>query len=190
MMDAGGDWHRAGCLAERKIDDPFPGATKRHRLFEALAQRQRRDRCSNSVLAFIKHVMNPVRYVGNRDLFEARRGQVNHVLAFSGLTLAEDGKLRHSEVAHTLSEAAAAASALRRALLDRKVHPDVLLFCRAELVADNYFHAVFEATTSVAEKLRSRAELGSDGGVLVDEALGPRPSWRASAGVQYVAIRK
>jgi uncharacterized protein (TIGR02391 family) len=64
------------------------------------------------------------------------------------------------------------ASALRKALVERKVHADVLKFCRAELLVDNYFHAVFEATKSIAEKLRQKTGLGSDGSPLVDEALG------------------
>jgi uncharacterized protein (TIGR02391 family) len=97
---------------------------------------------------------------------------VNAVLAFSGVELQEDGKLRRRVAATTLSQAEAAASALRKALVERKVHGDVLMFCRAELVADNYFHAVFEATKSVAEKLRAKTGLTSDGAVLVDEALG------------------
>ena len=64
-----------------------------------------------------------------------------------------------------------AASVLRKALVERRVHADVLKFCRAELVVDNYFHAVFEATKSVAQKLRDRTGLTSDGAPLVDEAL-------------------
>jgi uncharacterized protein (TIGR02391 family) len=51
------------------------------------------------------------------------------------------------------------------------VHPDVLRFCRAELVADNYFHAVLEATKSVAVKLRAKSGLTEDGAKLVDAAL-------------------
>jgi hypothetical protein len=74
--------------------------------------------------------------------------------------------------AQTLTEAEATACALRKVLIERKVHADVLKFCRAELLVDNYFHAVFEATKSVAEKLRQKTGLGSDGSQLVDEALG------------------
>lgn len=159
-------------LRECGIDDPIPDMTKRHRLFAALKQRQNADGCANSVLAFVKHVMNPVRHVGNKDYFDREREKVNAVLAFSGLRLGEDGKLRVIKAAQTLNEAEAAATALRKALVERKVHADVLKFCRAELVADNYFHAVFEATKSVAEKLREKTGLVSDGAPLVDEALG------------------
>lgn len=159
-------------LNECAIADLDPTLTKRHRLFGALKEKQRADGCANGVLAFVKSVMNPVRYVGRRDQFESRRNALNGVLAFSGLLLGEDGRLRRTTVASTVSEAEAAASALRKALVERKVHGDVLRFCRAELLVDNYFHAVFEATKSVADKLRSRTGLLSDGSELVDQALG------------------
>jgi uncharacterized protein (TIGR02391 family) len=59
--------------------------------------------------------------------------------------------------------------------MTRGVHPDVLRFCRAELVADNYFHAVLEATKSIADKLRSKTGLTDDGADLVDKALSGNP---------------
>lgn len=159
-------------LRDCEIDDPLAGTTKRVRLFEALRARQDRDRSANSVLRFVAHAMAPVRHVGSRDYYETKRGEVNAVLAFCGLELRDDGKLHRRGAARTLWQAEAAAGALRKALVERKVHGDVLKFCRAELVADNYFHAVFEATKSVAEKLREKAGLTSDGAALVDEALG------------------
>jgi len=39
-------------LGQLGVDDPLPGMTKRVRLFEALTQRQQRDRCGNLVVAF------------------------------------------------------------------------------------------------------------------------------------------
>jgi uncharacterized protein (TIGR02391 family) len=39
------------------------------------------------------------------------------------------------------------------------------------LLSDNYFHAVLEAAKSVADKLRERTGLSSDGGPLVDQVL-------------------
>lgn len=160
------------CLASCNIGDPHPSATKRHRLFAALRAKQNADGCANGVLAFVKHVMDPVRYVGQRTEFENRRSALNAVLAFASVVLGEDGHLRRARTARTVTEAEAAAGTLRKALVERRVHADVLKFCRAELVADNYFHAVFEATKSVAEKLREKAGLASDGAKLVDEALG------------------
>jgi uncharacterized protein (TIGR02391 family) len=47
-----------------------------------------------------------------------------------------------------------------------------LRFCRAELLQENYFHAVLEAAKSVAEKIRNRTGLRGDGAALVDAAFG------------------
>jgi uncharacterized protein (TIGR02391 family) len=47
-----------------------------------------------------------------------------------------------------------------------------LVFCRAELLNDNYFHAVLEAVKSVGDKLRSKTGLLDDGAALVNRALG------------------
>jgi uncharacterized protein (TIGR02391 family) len=48
----------------------------------------------------------------------------------------------------------------------------VTAFCRAEILAEDYFHAVFEATKSVADKIRRISGLQLDGAELVDAAFG------------------
>ena len=84
------------------------------------------------------------------------RANVNRAVAFAGLAVDETGEVYKVDRAATLSEAQRRADDLRADLVTRGVHPDVLRFCRAELVADNYFHAVLEATKSIADKLRAR----------------------------------
>ncbi len=157
----------SGC----NIPDPLPNYTKRHRLFEALKAKQISDQCGNNIVACIQRAMNPVRHHNAQEWFENTRSKLNHVLAFAGYQLGENGKLTQVERAETHTEAAARASRLRERLLARNVHSDVLRFCREELLVDNYFHAVFEATKSVAEKIRQLTSLASDGALLVDEAF-------------------
>lgn len=154
------------------IADPFPAVTKRDRLFEALSARQSQDRCGNNVAAFIHAAMSPVRYTGRTAEFEDRRAALNRRLAFCGLELREDGNLRKTTAVRTLTEAQERAGRLRAELERRRVHPDVLRFCRSELLQENYFHAVFETTKSVAEKLREKSGLTLDGAELVDAACG------------------
>lgn len=155
-----------------RIEDAMQGATKRIRLFEALNRRQQQDRAGNNVGAFIEAAMSPVRFVGASDEYEVHRAGLNEVLAFSGLFLGEDGKLRISSPARTLDEASQRASELRTELTRRQVHADVLSFCRAELLQENYFHAVFEATKSVADKIRAKSGKSQDGAELVDIVFG------------------
>lgn len=159
-------------LQESNIEDPLPGFTKRERLFEALNQKQKQDRCANNVVAFIHKSMNPVRYTQKPHVFENRRFELNKALAFAGLVLGENGKLREITTAQTLSEAQERAGKLYKQLLARNTHSDILLFCRAELLQDNYFHAVFEATKSIADKIREKSGLSNDGARLVDDAFG------------------
>jgi len=154
------------------IDDPVPEMTKRHRLFQALRARQEKDGCANNVIAFIHAAMDPALFIGNAEGFRTLRDSLNEALAFSGLHLGEDGRLAQVTQAQTLDEAQQRAGRLRAELTRRRVHPDVLQFCRAELLQENYFHAVFEATKSVAEKIRKRTGLTGDGADLVDEAFG------------------
>jgi uncharacterized protein (TIGR02391 family) len=63
--------------------------------------------------------------------------------------------------------------------------PDLLRFCRAELLQHNYFHAVLEASKSVADKLRTLTGLSGDGTKLVDAtcslASGPRIAFNGLA---------
>lgn len=159
-------------LGECGIGDPNPGMTKRVRLFEALKARQTLDGCSNNVCAFIQRVMNPVLYVNSPEYFATKIGELNHVLAFQGLTFNDQGKFEYCKPALSIPEAQGNADKLRSKLVDRGVHPDVLKFCRAELVQGNYFHAVLEASKSVAQKIRDKTGFSSDGNTLVDEAFG------------------
>lgn len=158
-------------LQECSIGDPDPNMTKWKRLSLAFSTKQAQDRCANNIVGFIQHVMNPARHHNRLDWFTDTRFRLNQALSFEGLFLGEDGLVILSKRATTISEAAARASRLKERLVLRNVHPDILKFCREELLVDNYFHAVFEATKSVAEKIRNKTSLTSDGATLVDEAF-------------------
>jgi uncharacterized protein (TIGR02391 family) len=152
------------------------------RLYNALAARQNTNGHGDRVLAFIKVALDPPRYIGKTDLFELRCDSVNVCLAFHGLAFREDGKFHRTTVATTLSEAEDRARRLRTALEQRGIHPDVVHYCRAEFLQNNCFHAVLEASKSVAEKLRQKSGLTSDGADLVDSALaGQNPVLRINA---------
>jgi uncharacterized protein (TIGR02391 family) len=158
-------------LAECKIPEADPGMTKWKRLFSCFACYQNKHGFGNHVVAFIHKAMSPVRYTDHQELFTIRREALNCVLAFSGLHLGEDGCLRRGDIASTIPEARARASRLSAALESRAVHADVMLFCRAELLQENYFHAVFEAMKSISAKLRSLSGLTSDGAELVQQTF-------------------
>lgn len=162
-------------LSRCKMPDPTPNLTKRIRLYNAFAESQNTRQNRGAVLAFIRKAMRPERYVRNSERFEPMRTNLNAALSFAGLSVDASGVLSASQKARTLPEAERRANELRDGLAARGVHPDVLRFCRAELLADNYFHAVLEATKSVADKIRDRTGLSDDGTTLVNRALHGNP---------------
>ncbi|MYA68055.1 MAG: TIGR02391 family protein [Gammaproteobacteria bacterium] len=161
-------------LASSKMTDPGT-ITKRHRIYNAFAESQNTKKNRTHILEFIRLAMKPARYSREPQRYEPMRALLNRALAFSGLLVDETGKLKPAKTAQTLPEAQRRARDLRTDLEGRGVHPDVLKFCRSELVADNYFHAVLEAVKSVADKMRARTGLTDDGSTLVSRVLEGKP---------------
>jgi uncharacterized protein (TIGR02391 family) len=158
-------------LQDANIPDVEPEMTKWKRLFNAFVTHQNAKQYGNHVVMFINRAMNPVQYTSTPELFDRRREQLNVALAFCGMMVGDDGKVRRASHAANLSEALARANRLHAALKGRAVHHDVLAFCKAELLQSNYFHAVFEAMKSIASKIRSLSGLTSDGAELVQQAF-------------------
>lgn len=161
----------ANLVAELKVieDASEVGNTKWKRLFNAVVEAQNRQRDGRPLLRIVGAVMQPVRFQSSEE-FETHRVAVSERLLLSGYRVREDGKVARVLRATTLSEAQQRADALHAELARRDVHPDVLYFCRTELVQQNYFHAVLEASKSVAEKLRELSGQQGDGAPLVDSA--------------------
>lgn len=159
-------------LQDSRIPDVSHDMTKWKRLFNAFVEHQNEKQYGNHIVMFINRAMNPVQYTDTPTVFDSRREQLNAALAFCGMTIGDDGKVRRAAHAENLPEAFARASRLHAALKGRHVHDDVLTFCKAELLESNYFHAVFEAVKSIASKIRSMSGLTCDGADLVRGAFG------------------
>lgn len=163
-------------LVQCRVPDEFGPATKWKRIFYNLWNHQVRKGTRTYALEFIRQAMSPARYIKNPEQFNVMRASLNKALAFAGLQVNEAGELLSAEKVSTLPEAERRAKELETDLVGRGVHPDVLRFCRAELVQNDYFHAVQEATKSIFDKLRTLADRTDDGATLVDATfLGPNP---------------
>jgi len=151
--------------------------TKWKRLFNAIATRQNAMKDGRPLIRLVMEVMAPVRF-GSTAEFDTVRMRLNERLLLSGFEVRDDGKVVRARVARTVGEAQQRADDLRAELARRDVHHDVLAFCRAELMQQNYFHAVLEAAKSVADKLRNLAGATGDGSPLVDALCFPAASPR------------
>lgn len=158
-------------IQDCKIKDITPLMTKWKRLFNALAEAQNKHKVGNHLIMFINRALDPVSYARNKDVFEWRRSELNVVLSFSGFTVREDGKVAKTTRETTLKGARERAGALRAKLEDRGAHAEVFHYCRAELVEENYFHAVLEAVKGVSQRIRKMSSLSSDGAELFNTAF-------------------
>jgi uncharacterized protein (TIGR02391 family) len=138
---------------------PDPGEmTKWRRIAAALSDAQATTRSGACVVAFMNAAMKPVRWTQDRAGFEGMRDGLNGVLAFSGLSVGDDGLIHRRSVARTHGEAATA-----KRLRDE--------FCTKELIAEDCFGAIFEASKGLAERIRSMCGLDEDGHKLIQEAF-------------------
>jgi len=158
-------------LSNQGLVDKSGESTKWKRLYWIFLDCQRQYGCANQIIDFIQSFLSPVRFVGNNDKFEANRQQLNTILAFSGLEYGNDGKFRHCETAKNLDEAEKRARTIQAKFQGRQIHPEVLKYCRPELLQDNYFHAVFEACKGLAKRIRNLSGVQADGATLIDKVF-------------------
>jgi uncharacterized protein (TIGR02391 family) len=155
---------------ELGIADPTPSMTKWKRLFNALVQAQNEHQMGNHLILFINKAMSPVRYTSTPELFSWRQG-LNVALAFAAYGVNDKGQVVRTSPETTVDGSRARAKRPHSALEQRGTHQEVLKYCRAELLQENYFHAVLEALKGVAERLRQMSGLAIDGAELVNTAL-------------------
>ncbi len=155
-------------LLEIGVADTDPTLTKWKRLYNAMVGKQNQVRAGNLLIQFINKAMAPAKYVSAPELFRWRQDGLNVALAFSGYRVLEDGRVAYTTRESTVDGARARAGRLYSLLESRGLHAEVLKYCKAELLEENYFHAVLEAVKGVAERIRLMSGLGSDGADLVN----------------------
>jgi len=161
----------AKILADCGIPDTDPTLTKWKRLHNAFVHFQNAKGDGTKVVVFLCRAMHPSRFVGQMERYQFLLSELNKRLSFIGIELTDTGKYRRVASATTLSEAEQRASHFKPKLEVRKVHTEVMKFCNAELLVENYFHSVFEGVKSIAERLRFISNVQADGNALVDVAF-------------------
>jgi uncharacterized protein (TIGR02391 family) len=158
-------------LRQCQIPDVDETNTKWKRLYNAFADFQNEHQVGNHVVKFITVAMSPESFTGEPERFEERRQALNAVLSFAGVELRKDGKVRRTSAASNLDDALTRSNRMKEELRRRNVHSEVIRFCDAELIANNYFHAVFEAMKSITSRIRELSGETSDGAALVEAAF-------------------
>lgn len=166
-------------LLQAQIEDVVkPGVmmSKHDRLYSAFVKEIQTHHYSNNIVVFLQLYLDPARYVGKTELYESRRRDVNQQLAFEGLEIDETGKaVALKEKASRLQDVELRVKGLHNKLEQRDTHPAIFAFCRAELIVDNYFHAVMEANKGLFQRIRDLSGVEADGNALIEHVFSKNP---------------
>ena len=148
---------------------------KRKRLFNAFINFQSTQKCCNNILKFIQLVLTPSRFVGKSEEFEALRTKVNQQLAFEGYEIKENGKFAQIQKANVISDVELKVENLKQELTNRNAHTQIFRYCTPELLSNNYFHSVFEASKGLFQRIRDLSGLTTDGNALREQVFSSNP---------------
>lgn len=172
----GSEIHRF--LLQARIADIYENETflaKRKRLFNAFANFQNTHNCSNNILKFIQLVLTPSRFVGKLEEFETLRTRVNQQLAFEGYEVMKNGQFTLTQKASVISDVELKVENLKQELTNRDTHAQIFKYCTPELLSNNYFHSVFEASKGLFQRIRDLSGLLTDGNTLIEQAFSNNP---------------
>lgn len=163
-------------FAKAGVWDTSSQSTKWRRLAWVFEEQQAQDGHAGLALDAVRSLLSPVLFVRNPDKFHAARRDVNLVLRFAGVEYLDTGDFRTVSPAESVEDAAGRSRAIQNKFSGRDIHPEVWKYCTAELMADDYFHAVLEAAKGLSHRIREVSGVDGDGAKLVDQVfLGERP---------------
>ncbi len=86
---------------------------------------------------------------------------------FYGYCLDDSGRIASAKTATTFSEAQLRLKTLSARLTELNVHPLVMKFCNEQFLQGDYFHAIFEASKGVVNRIQQLSGIQKDGNSLV-----------------------
>jgi len=159
-------FHEAGIIDKHGPD------TKWKRLYHNFINHQKFQGSNGKIVQFIQSALSPARNLNKKDRHLLFVNELNKALSFEGYYVSESGKInRASTKTTTISEAEARAKELSQRLITRDIHSRVLYYCKAELLAEDYFHATHEAVKGVFSRIRDMTFIEEDGHKLIDATL-------------------
>lgn len=145
--------------------------SKRKKLYNAFEKNQKDYKCANNIILFMQNILDPQRYVGNQDLWGILKGKVNNQLAFEGWFLNDSNQIVAIEKASILSDVQIKVEGLKSKLIEQGAHKSIFDCCNSELLADNYFHAVFESSKGLIKRIQDLAGVKYDGQNLMENVF-------------------
>ncbi len=151
-------------------DNLGKGISKHNRLFNSFANELNKFHDDSKIIQFIETICKPIQFDSDYK-FNNLIGDINQTLIFMGCKIDEQGKIISTSSAASINEALERTNKLKLELDKRKIHPCVMKYCSKEYLANDYFHACFEAVKGLFDRIRQMTGRNEDGNDLLDRAF-------------------
>lgn len=161
--------------------------TKWKRIYDTLNACQQSDHSSARIFEFIKTVLNPIRYTNSsrtENQYNEALQRTNIILSFSGYKIDSNSNIIQIKQAQNIEEALQQARNFYRMLISRKIHSEILKYCKPEALQENYFHAVFEAIKGLTARIKEITGLDKDGITLINMVFSAQKPYLAINSMQ------
>lgn len=151
------------------IPDNSNESTKWRRLDFTLRESQNIFNCGNKILEVIQYVFHPTSsWFSNENEYKSSIIDINKCISFYGFELREDGKIHEIQSSKTRNQANEKYNLLKSKLYERNIHPLILQFCTQDIVNEDYFSIIFEASKSIYDRIRNMTGITYDGNKLIN----------------------
>lgn len=150
------------------IEDNSNQSTKWRRLDFVMRETQTTYSCGNKVLEIIKYVFHPTSsWFPDNNEYKSYINEINKCISFYGYEVQEDGNIHLIKSSKTRTQANERYDSLKSKLIERNIHPQILEFCTQDIVNEDYFSIIFEASKSVYDRIRKMTGINLDGNRLI-----------------------
>lgn len=122
----------------------------------------------------IEEIMHPVKFANNKAVWDKNLEEINFTLRFYGYELTDGGKIQSTISTKTYSEGINRTKNFLEKLQSKGIHENIIKYCSPELLNENFFHAILEASKSILFRIKQMVLSSRDGNNLIMESFDPK----------------
>lgn len=145
----------------------IPGDSKSKRIYKCFINEVHRTNNDLKIVSFIERALDPSRFADSKR-YDDVLNDINSVLLFMGCEINKSGKVKIVKKATTIDEVQERINVLENEAKKRNVHLEVLKYCKREYLDKDYFHAQFEASKGLFQRIRDLTNQNVDGTKLIN----------------------
>ncbi|WP_100065139.1 TIGR02391 family protein [Miniphocaeibacter massiliensis] len=153
------------------MDNDSTISTKWNRIYNSISQNLNKFNDSSIVIKVIEYVFADKMHDCNSSEWQSALFDINKVIQYLGLKVNDSGKVVKTIKVETFSDGQKNFNMIKDKLSLFEIHPLILNLCNPEIVEENYFHLILEASKIPLNKVRQLTGSKSDGNTLIIDSF-------------------